>query len=394
MPPEDFDIVSDLNDGAADVISSNLGNVAVEGEGAVHVNAAVRGEVAQPKQVDDTPDASKPRSLRDTISDAIKADVTAATPENAQQGDNRPRDPVTGQFLEKTDAEKLADAAAAAQQQVVDPNAPKPVAAPQGIDPQVFSSLPAETQVQLARTMEDVQRQQQRFAVLAPVEQLIAPRIDAWALNGMSPQTALHQLLALSDFAGRDLPGFIKYMAQTGNLSLEELVLGMDADEPVDPQLAAFDKRLAQIEQQRTQEQQQQLQIAHNRTVDEVIAFADEKDQSGNALRPYLSELGDAWLPYIGVVKAQNPNWSHQQVLQQAYENACWANAGVRGKMQEATVKAAEADRLRNETARAEAARTASATVRSGAPTSAPVAPNDPNRSLRDTIRASMAQHS
>lgn len=387
----DIDIVSDLNDGVADVISSDNGNVQAEGQDAVHVNAAVRGEVAQPRQIDDTPkpDADKPRSLRDTISDAIKADVNAVTPDNALQGDNRPRNP-DGTFKEVVaDPNAPVDPNAA----VAAPAAPA-VAAPTGIDPQVFASLPAETQAQLARTMEDVTRQQQRFAQLAPVEQLIAPRVDAWALNGMSPQTALHQLLTLSDFAGRDLPGFIKYMAQTGNLSLEELVFGMDADEPVDPQLAAFDQRLAQIEQQRTQEQQQQLQAAHNRTVDEVIAFADEKDQSGTALRPYLSELGDAWLPYIGVVKAQNPNWPHQQVLQQAYENACWANAGVRTKMQEATAKAAEADRLRNEAARATAARTASATVRSGAPTSAPVAPNDPNRSLRDTIRASMAAHS
>jgi hypothetical protein len=275
---DDFDIVSDLNDGASDVISSNAGNVQVEGGDAVHINAQVRGEVAaQPKQIDDTakPDADKPRSLRDTISDAIKADVAAPTPPNAQQGDQRPRNP-DGTFKEAPvgDPNAPVDPNAA----VAAPAAPA-VVAPQGIDPQVFASLPAETQAQLARTMEDVGRQQQRFAQLAPVEQLIAPRIDAWALNGMSPQTALNQLLALSDFAGRDLPGFIKYMAQTGNLSLEELVLGMDVDEQVDPHVARLEKQIAELQGARTQEQQQQQQAAHDRTVNEVIAFADEKDQ-------------------------------------------------------------------------------------------------------------------
>lgn len=392
MPREDFDIVSDLNEGTSEVISANTGNVQVEGSDAVDVNAQVRGAKPEVVKVDDTPkpEGDKPLSVRDTISNALKADATAETPPNAQQDGGPPRNP------DGTFATKPAEAAPAAEapQQVVDPNAAPAVAAPKGIDPAVFSSLPAETQAVLARTMEDVDRQQQRFAVLAPVEQLIAPRIDAWAMGGMSPQTALHQLLALSDFAGRDPPGFIKYMAQVNNVDLADLVLSMDDDAPVDPKIAAMEKQIAELQGARTQEQQQQQQADHNRTVDEVLAFADEKDAQGNLMRPYLPELGQNWLPYIGLVKQQNPNWSHAQVLQQAYENACWANAGVRGKMQDATNKAAEAERLRKETERADAARAASATVRSGAPSSPPVAPNDPNRSTRDVIRAAMAQHS
>jgi hypothetical protein len=395
MPKDDFDIVADLNEGTADVISANTGNVQVEGQDAVDVNAQVRGEQpAQPKIVDDAAKTDdKPKSVRDTISSALKADAEAATPQNAQQGDGRPRNP-DGTFAEKPAVDPNA-ASVDPNAAPVGPNASAPkVAAPQGIDAQVFASLPAETQVSLARTMEDVEAQQRRFAVLAPIEQLVAPRFDAWAMNGMSPQVAIHQLLALSDFASKDTAGFIKYIAQANNVDLADIVLGMDDDEPVDPAIKAMQDRIAELEGSRTQEQQQRQQAIHNETVNQVLAFAEEKDAGGQPLRPYLEELGQAWLPYIGVVKAQNPTWPHSQVLQQAYENACWANASVRGKMQEAANAAAEAERLRKEAARTDAARAASATVRTGAPAAPPVAPNDPNRSTRDVIRAAMAQHS
>lgn len=379
----DFDIVSDLNDGSNEIVPAH-------GSDTQDVNAPVREPASQPKKVGEPKaEGDRPMSLRDQISSALKGQEDTP-PAGQQDGGDQPRGP-DGKFLPKADAN--ADPANPAPQP--DPANPAPAApvtaAPAGIDPQVFASLPAETQAQLARTMEDVTNQQKRFASLAPVEQLIAPRIDAWALNGMAPAQALHQLLALSDFAGRDPGGFIKYIAQNNGVDLEELVLEMVPDEEADPRIAALQAEIAELKGTVQGQTQQQQQAIHQRTVDEVVAFAGEKGQDGNLLRPHLPELGDSWHPYIGLVKAQNPSWSHAQVLQQAYENACWNNASVRGKLQAAANAAAEAERLRKETERVSAARTAAVTLPSGAPTSAPLAPNDANRTLRDTIRASMA---
>lgn len=384
---EDFDMVSDLNDGTATdtTIPAETGDAA-HGKDVVSVNNQNPREPTQQAKIvgEPKPDADKPTSIRDLISGALKTET--ATPDAAQQ-DGRARNP-DGTFAAKVDE--------AAPPVVPDPAAPAPVttAAPAGIDPTVFASLPAETQVQLARTMEGVAASQKRFAQLEPIEQLINPRIDAWALNGMQPAQALHQLFALSDFAGRDPGGFIKYMAQANSVDLEELVLGMEADEPVDPKYAALEKELSELKGTVQGQTQQQQQAVHNAIVDSVIAFTDEKGQDGTtALRPHLSELGDTWLPYISMVKAQNPNWSHTQVLQQAYENACWNNSSVRGKLQAVADAAANAERLRSEAAKVDAARTASTSVRSGTPSSAPAAPDAPNRSMKDVIRAAMAQH-
>lgn len=384
MSAEGYDMVSDLN-GTDTTIPAETGDAA-HGADAVAVNNRnpTLEPTAQPKKVDDTPKpvAEKPASIRDLISSALK-DGTE-TPEGAQQDGGRRRNP-DGTFAPAATEETITTA----------DTPPAPVtAAPVGIDPTVFASLPAETQAQLARTMEDVTTQQKRFATLAPIEQLITPRIDAWAINGMAPAQALHQLLALSDFAGRDPGGFIKYMAQTNNVDLEELVLGMVDAEPVDPKVAALEKQIAELQGVTNGFTQQQKQAAHNAVVDKVLAFADEKGADGNVLRPHLTELGTSWLPHIDVVKTQNPQWSHDQVLQQAYENACWANPVVRSKMQAATTAAADAERLRKDAEKVAAARTASASVPPGSPSSPPAAPDAVGKSTREVIKAAMAQHS
>lgn len=379
----DFDIVSDLTEGTADFTPTGPGTETASSHAAAPVAQQTR-EALEPKQVvaDEPGDQDKPKSVRDLLSSALKGQQD--TPEGAQQDGGQVRN------LDGTFAAKPADPP------VLDPNAAPKVAAPTGIDPQVFASLPAETQAQLARTMEDVNTRQQRFQAFEPLEQLITPRIEAWALNGMRPEQAVHQLFALSDFAGRDTAGFIKYIAQQNNVDLEELVLGMDDDEvvPVDPAIQAMQKELSELRGWKDGQTQEQQQAKYNGVVNEVLVFTDEKGQDGQPLRPHLSELGQSWLPYIEMVKSANPTWSHGQVLQQAYENACWASPTVRAKMQQATDAAAAAERIRKDAAKVEAARAASASVRTGSPSAPAAAPNEPGTSTRDVIRAAMAQHS
>lgn len=378
---DDIDFVSDLN-GTGDTTVSVHENDSVHGSDAVSVNNLnpAREPADQAKKVgtvETDTEAKKPLSLRDQISSALKGE--GETPPVATQDGGQVRNP-DGTFAPKT----------AAQSPVVEPNAEvaPPVAAPAGIDPQVFKSLPAETQAQLARTMDDISARQQQFSRLDQIEQLVAPRRDAWALNGMTDAQALNQLLALSDFATRDPVGFVKYFSENNGVNLEDLVLGQ---EPVDPQYKALQDEINALKNHNATATQQQQQAAHQQTVNSVVAFASEKGQDGQPLRPYFEELGNEVLPFISSVKAQNPTWTHDKVLQEAYDRACWGSPSVRGKMQAAANAAAEAERLRQGTERAEKARTASASVKSGTPTSPPTTPSDSSKSLRDTIRASMA---
>jgi hypothetical protein len=385
MPGNDIDFVSDLNGTGDTTVSVLDGSVSANGGDALELNNQ-RPAVPQAKQVGDKPavdPADKPLSIRDQISSALKGE--ADTPPVASQ-DGRARNP-DGTFAAAA-APAAPVAPAPDQGEGQSPAGAPAVAAPQGIDPQVFQTLPAETQAHLARTMDDLNGRQQRVARLEQVEQLIAPRRDAWALNGMTEGQALNQLFALSDFAGRDPAGFIKYMAENSGVDLEELVA---THEPVDPQFAALQREIAELRGERTRETQERLQNAHNETVNGVVAFASEKGQDGKPLRPYFDELGSEVLPFISAVKAQNPNMPHNQVLQEAYDRACWGSPAVRAKMQAAANAAGDAERLRAGVDKVDRARSASVSVKSGAPTSAPLAPDDKSRTLRDTIRASMA---
>lgn len=381
MPGDDLDFVSDLN-GTGDTTVSVHENDSSHGADAVQVNnqrpAQTPRETATAKVVAEPTAAEtgdkKPLSLRDQISSALKGE--GETPPAASQDGGPTRNP-DGTF------------AAKAPDQVQTPTDAAPVvAAPAGIDPTVFKSLPAETQATLARTMDDLSQRQQRFARLEGVEQLISPRRDAWALNGMTETQALNQLLALSDFAGRDTAGFIRYIAENNGVDLEQLVL---SQEPVDPTVKALQDQIAELQGHNSRVTIQQQQAAHTQTVNGVVAFASEKDAGGNLLRPHFEELGAEVLPYISAVKAANPNMPHNQVLQDAYERACWATPSVRSKMQAAANAAADAERLRAGAEKVERARTASTSVKSGTPTGSQAAPPPGSGSLRDTIRASMA---
>lgn len=385
MPPiEDIDFTSDLNNG----------DVSSHGADAVSVNDTVAprtGETPQKVAKADTPDdkAAKPLSIRDHISSALKGESAETPPAG------RPRN-ADGTFAPAQAVEPVATGADPANP-VIDPAAPPavaPVAVPAGlvgITPETFAALPAETQGHLARTMEQFTQAHEHFSRLDQIEQLIAPRRQAWALNGMTEAQALNQLLALSDFATRDAQGFIKYMADQSGVSLEDMVF---AAPKVDPTIAALQKEINDLKSGRTQDQQLQQRTAHENTVRSVQAFASEKGQDGQPLRPHFEELGQGILPYISAVKAQNPTWPQGQILQQAYENACWATPTVRAKMQAATQAAADAERLRAETARVDKARAASVGVPSRAPGSPSPNPTEGKMSLRDTIRAAMASTS
>ena len=363
---DDFDIVSDLGEGT-DVSAPDTSTSQPPSTPEVQTDQ-------QTKQ-----DGQQAPSLRDQLSSALKGEEP--TPANAQQ-DGRARDPATGKFISQ----------AAPEGQSAAPEAqPSAVQVPQGlqISADAYASLPAETQAELARTMEWVNSRAGLLQSLEPLEQLIAPRREAWRMNGWTEDQAVGQLFALSDYATRDPAGFIQYFANQSGIDLEDLVFEDDAD-PVDPNIAALQQEIAELKGAQTQQQQQQQQAYHNQVVDQVIAFLDEKNEKGELLRPYASELGQEYLPFVQLERDRNPNRSMGEILQAAYDRACWANESVRAKMQEAQTAAAKAEQLRQAAERANKARSAGVSPASGTPSASAAVSSPANQSLRDTIRSAM----
>jgi hypothetical protein len=370
----DADFVSDLNSLPDDVVSANEGNIETHrGSEDVPLTRADK-----PKTIDAPNETTeKSLSLRDQISNAIKG---TDTPPAAQIDGGVQRNP-DGTFAPKPAGEPEAAVAA--------PVVSLPSGIP-GLDAAVFATLPAETQQHVARTMETLNQQAAQFTAYADIERVIAPRRQAWALNGMGDGQVINQLFALSDFAEKSPVDFVKYFAQQRGLDLEDIVYGTD---PVDPVTAATNQRIQQLEAQINGFTAQQQQAAHSNTVDEVVKFAEEKDASGQLLRPYFPELGNTIVPFIQMAMQQNPGKTRNEVLAIAYDSACYASPSIRAKVLAADNAAREAARLREQTSAATRARTAGVSVSGGNPGDGSTNAANASRSgnLRDTIKAAMA---
>src|SRR5215469_9436528 len=170
---DEIDFVSDLNTGDNNTAESADGAIPAHSKDVLQAQVPAKVPAAPKEDTGESGDTpKKPLSLRDQISSALKGEEI--TPDVALKDGGQARNP-DGTFAARTT-------------QVATPSGqPTPVEGgqgqidtPPGLDPVMFKALPAETQDTLARTMAGIYAAQQRFAVLDQVEQLIAPRRQAW----------------------------------------------------------------------------------------------------------------------------------------------------------------------------------------------------------------------
>lgn len=396
----DIDITGDLSSGDFDAGAAptahvpNAGGDAVQNApaGAQHVSADV------PKQ----PDQGKSEpSLRDTLSSAFKLNDPKPGDEQQQQ-----QAAPTGETVALTqDAEgrfRRADGKFATSEEIEafkatqvaqQPGTPEPQAHLTGMTPQElqqFEALPAELKQYVSAKMEALSTQAVQFQEYGLIEQIIGPRRDAWAQDGLTPATAVQQLFALSDFAGRSPGEFVMWFAKQQNLDLDALLDAADAGQAnADPAFSALQNEVQQLRATVQQQQSGQQQADQQALVARVEQFATEKDNGGNLVRPYFAEVAQAIPAYVQALRLSQPNLSPDQILAQAYQSACWASPEVRAKMQAETDRQRQADA----TARAEQARAAGSSVTGAPAADATSVPNNANRTLRDELRAQFAAY-
>ena len=134
--------------------------------------------------------------------------------------------------------------------------------------------------------------------------------------------------------------------------------------------------------------QEQNRAIAETRaTENQTLGWMNEVDAQGHPLRPYVGDVTDDIVALIPHVQAANPNWTHAQVMQNAYERAIWANPEIRALLQAEQAKAAgtpPADNLRRVNG---ARRAASVNVARRASTPAAGNPGTMDETLTETAR-------
>lgn len=418
------DITGDLVDGSFDAGQSHIPNAGtgaalVSPPGTVPAHGAGTSvpEAAPPKQ-----DGEKePESIRDILSNAFKGT------ESPKQGDTNVRQPgqppvpgaaqgqapagqppssgtVPAPQLTKGEDGKYrnADGTFASSEQIqafeaaqagTGQQAPS-VNAPQGMTPleqQQYQSLPEELRQFVGRTMEGLAHERSRYQEYGLIEQLIGPRRQAWANTGMSPAVAINQLLNLSDFAGRDPGQFVLWMADQHNIDLDALLDARDAAQAnMTPEMRAMQQQVQQLQNQIAGFTGNQQQTQHSELLNSVQTFATEKDAQGNLARPYFADVAQMIPAIIPGIRAQQPNLAPQQLLQAAYDAACWSSPQVREKMQAEQLARQQAEQQ----AQAARAKAASVSVTGGPSGDVSAVPDNPNRSLREELVYQFAAHS
>ena len=224
-----------------------------------------------------------------------------------------------------------------------------------------FAALPREAQELVLKRESDVQKyltqksqeiseQSRRFE---GVERLIAPRRQQWALAGYgSDDQFLGHLFAVSDFADRDPPGFIKWFAQQRGIDLAQATKPAESYE--DPALTPLQQRLQKLEQSEVDRKRAEDERIANEQRARVEAFKSETDEKGNLKRPYFED--------VRVHMAALMRQGLAKDMSDAYEQAVYANPTVRAKVLADQRAAEEAKRMEEAKAAAEKARKAAGT--------------------------------
>jgi hypothetical protein len=378
---DDIDITKDLN------------GVPAQGD-AVPVN--------QQPPPQDAPDGDKPeprKSLRDTLSDAFRGEE-APKVEPAPEKPAEPVKPVDAPELVKVgDRFHRRDGSFASKEEIdaftagdkPQGEAPAAPALPPWADKltdlekQQFHALPAETRQFVERTMEGMNKRGEQYNEYALIDQVINPRKEGWANNGMTPLVAINNLLALSDFAGRDPGQFVLWFSDQHRLNLDQLLDARDAaknGQPNNPQINGLQQEIAQLKNvingfADTSAQQQQ--VNHMRTVQ---MFADEKDANGNIAHPYFGELADDIANHVMLIRQQQPYLPEHDILKAAYDFASFNNPVVRNALQQSR---AQADKSKN-AQEATRARQVGVSINGGPAGDTSKQPINANRTLRETL--------
>ena len=267
---------------------------------------------------------------------------------------------------ENTDSDTVAKAEASSEPDDQTITAPQSMSAK---DREAFTTLPPEQQKWISdRAKEQESAFTQKTMELADqrkgydkLDQILAPRRQQLALDGMDDSTAVGQLFALSDYANNDPIGFVKYMMNARQIPMSALTESAGPQQPADPQLAAMQQKMQGFENFLTQQQMQAQQQAETAINGDVQKFAQDNE--------FYAELENEMIPVVAALRQNDPNLSNHDALSKAYKMAIAANDGVSAKVEASKSTKAETDKVAMAKARAAKSKKAAASnvVRSGA---------------------------
>lgn len=253
---------------------------------------------------------------------------------------------------------------------------------------EAFRKLPKELQETISRRESERDKGTQKAFEEAAryrrereeLEEIFEPYDQELKLAGATRAQVIRQALAVQEQINRDPKGSILKILDAYGLSLPELA---ESHQPVDPHVQALQQEISRL-QQYVSGQQVAAQTEYVGHVEsEIETFASEVDESGSARFPHFNDVYYDMLPIVKAMRESNPQATHRQILEAAYDRAVYASPAVRERMIESRLKQAEAKRIEDQKAQAQKARSAAVSIK-GSPnaSAAPVGPEDLRKTL------------
>ncbi len=355
---------------------------------------------------------AEPDTLRSDLEAAFDAPETAVTteagPETAATGseqpepvaaasDDRPRGP-DGKFLPKEaeSAPKAAkplekpvqqeqkspstDATKASEQVSTPANAP-PVGWTADAKAEWASLSPAIKAAVLKREVEISSGGKQWSEEKRRYEEIVAPVRQAASRRGISEAEGIQRLMAAQDRLDRNPAEAIQWLANAYRVPITVQSDGSPAEITPQvqfaPMLAPLHEQLNAIQQRFAMEDQRQTDM----TVQRVNQFAQDPTH------PHFDAVSDEIMAMLPLLKTSNPHATPEQLLQDAYDRAVWANPGTRAAIEAERVAQADAKQRADRSAAVNKAKLASSSLR-GTPTGSPSI--EPPDTIRGAILAAM----
>lgn len=240
-----------------------------------------------------------------------------------------------------------------------------------------FSILPPEVQAEIARREEEVEKgftrldEERNFG--KALKEVITPYMPIITAEGGTPAAAVRDLLntayQLRTGTPQQKAALVQQIAQQYGVDLGTLRPGEQTY--VDPHVMTLQQKIDALERERATEKQLQVQQEQSKVLNEIQAFAaDPKNVHFEQVRAHMASLLNS-----GAAKD----------LQEAYEQAIWANPEVRSKLMSQQQVETEVKRKQELEAKKKAA--SSVTGSPGV-----IVPNsgNPNRNLREEITANL----
>lgn len=250
--------------------------------------------------------------------------------------------PATEEVEETTSDQREDEAVEAATEADPEPSVEPSPDVPASWSPAIkdeWEKLPGAIQETILKREGDFQKGLQQYAerskAYEQVETVLEPVKQALQLSGRTPTQYIGALVAADQLLQSNPVQGLKYVAQAYNIPLDQLSPAADTQEYQDPQLTAALSRIDGVEslvkQQLTMTEQQQ--VAALQTQIDTFA-ADPK-------HPHFERVKTT----MGIsMKAAEAN-GQTMTMDQAYENAVWADPELRTDFQAQQSQAAEDER-------------------------------------------------